>query len=85
MLHDVIMDVSPFWLEPSADPISPSLRDHTVHEIQGWVNWVEGQLYETAVEVSRTAARNIDDEVEPDVVSGTSYGHSTRSVATQTD
>ena len=83
-LYDVIIDISPFWLYPSADPISPSVRDHTVHEIQDWINWVEDQLYETAVEVSRTAAPNIDDEVESDMVSGTSYDHSTRSVTSQT-
>ena len=62
VLRDVIMDASPFWLEPSPDPISPTLRDHTVLEIQDWVNWVEGQLYETVVEVSRAAAPNIDDD-----------------------
>ena len=84
VLHDVIMDVSPFWLEPSADPISPTLRDHTVFEIQDWVNWVEGQLYDTVVEASRTAAPNIDDDVEPDVVSCTAYGPYSRNTATQT-
>ena len=75
----------PFGLNQALTQFHPPLRDHTVLEIQDWVNWVEGQLYETVVEASRTAAPNIDDDVEPDVVSSTSFGISTRSVATQTD
>lgn len=85
VLHDIIVDVSPFWLEPSADPISPSIRDHTAPEIQEWVNWVDGQLYETVVEASRAVAPNIDDDYESDIVSSTASGPSSRSVATQTD
>ena len=85
VLYDVIMDVSPFWLEPSSDPISPALREHTAFEVQDWVDWVEGHVYHTAVEASRSVAPNISDDVEPDLVSCASFGLNCRSVASQTE
>ena len=85
VLYDVIMDVSPFWLEPSSDPISPTSREQTVFEVQDWVDWVESHVYHTAVEASRSVAPNISDEVEPDVISFTTFGPNCRSVATQTE
>ena len=85
VLYDVIMDVSPFWLEPSGDPISPTSREQTAFEVQDWVDWVESHVYHTAVEASRSVAPNISDEVEPDVISFSTFGPNCRSVATQTE
>ena len=54
-------------------------------EVQDWVDWVEGHVYHTAVEASRSVAPNISDDVEPDLVSCTSFGPNCRSVASQTE
>ena len=85
VLYDVIMDVSPFWLEPSGGPISPTSGEHTAFEVQDWVDWVASHVYHTAAEASRSVAPNISDEVEPDLVSRTTFGPNSRSVATQTE
>ena len=52
VLYDVIMDVSPFWLEPSGDPISPTSREQTAFEVQDWVDWVESHVYHTVPRLS---------------------------------
>ena len=45
-LHDVMMAAAPFWLDPSAEPVSHAIRESTALEVRDWVVWVEAQLYE---------------------------------------
>ena len=46
VLHDVMMAAAPFWLDPSAEPVSHAIRESTALEVRDWVVWVEAQLYE---------------------------------------
>ena len=48
-----------------SDPTSASVRLSTLEEVQDWVNWVEGRLYETSIMVAREAMPELDDEPLP--------------------
>ena len=64
-IYEVMMVCSTYWLDSSADPTSESVRLSTLEEVQDWVNWVEGRLYETSIMVAREAMPELDDEPLP--------------------